>query len=92
MPELSQRAQSFTESVIREMTRRNLALHGPERAVNFAQGFPDFPPPGEIVAAAVAALGGDYHQYSTTWGAPQLRAGNRRQAGAAMGSGRRPGP
>jgi len=28
--------------VIREMTRLNLALHGPEKAVNFAQGFPDF--------------------------------------------------
>jgi aminotransferase len=73
--ELSTRAGSFTESVIREMTRVNLALHGPERAVNFAQGFPDFEPPPEIVEAAQAALaaGGAYHQYATTWGAPALR-------------------
>jgi aspartate/methionine/tyrosine aminotransferase len=72
---LSLKASSFTESVIREMTRVNLALHGPERAVNFAQGFPDFDPPPEIVQAAQAALaaGGAYHQYATTWGAPALR-------------------
>jgi aspartate/methionine/tyrosine aminotransferase len=72
---LSARASSFTESVIREMTRVNLALHGPERAINFAQGFPDFDPPPEIVQAAHAALaaGGAHHQYATTWGAPALR-------------------
>jgi aspartate/methionine/tyrosine aminotransferase len=72
---LSRKAGSFTESVIREMTRLNLALHGPDRAVNFAQGFPDFDPPPELVEAAQAALtaGGPYHQYATTWGAPALR-------------------
>jgi aspartate/methionine/tyrosine aminotransferase len=72
---LSVKASRFTESVIREMTRVNLALHGPERAVNFAQGFPDFDPPPEIVRAAQEALaaGGAYHQYATTWGAPALR-------------------
>jgi aminotransferase len=72
---LSHKAGSFTESVIREMTRLNLALHGPDRAVNFAQGFPDFEPPAELVEAAHAALaaGGPYHQYATTWGAPALR-------------------
>ena len=53
---LSLKAGSFTESVIREMTRLNLALHGPEKAVNFAQGFPDFEPPAELVDAAHAAL------------------------------------
>jgi aspartate/methionine/tyrosine aminotransferase len=72
---LSLKASRFTESVIREMTRVNLALHGPERAVNFAQGFPDFEPPAEIVQAAHEALtaGGPHHQYATTWGAPALR-------------------
>src|SRR5919199_3168454 len=72
---LSLKAGSFTESVIREMTRLNLALHGPERAINFAQGFPDFDPPPAIVEAAHSALtaGGPYHQYATTWGAPALR-------------------
>jgi aspartate/methionine/tyrosine aminotransferase len=73
--EVSARAGSFAESVIREMTRVNLALHGPERAINFAQGFPDFEPPPAIVEAAQRALaaGGPYHQYATTWGAPALR-------------------
>jgi aminotransferase len=72
---LSVKADRFTESVIREMTRLNLALHGPEKAVNFAQGFPDFEPPPGVVEAAQAALaaGGAYHQYATTWGAPALR-------------------
>jgi aminotransferase len=72
-PQLSLKAGSFTESVIREMTRLNLALNGPEKAINFAQGFPDFPPSPEIVAAAHRALDDGYHQYATTWGAPQLR-------------------
>jgi aspartate/methionine/tyrosine aminotransferase len=85
--ELSLRAGSFTESVIREMTRRNLARHGPERAVNFAQGFPDFEPPREIVEAAHAALsdGGAYHQYATTWGAPALRGAIAQKKSAEWG-------
>lgn len=72
MPRLSRKAESFTESVIREMTRLNLALNG-ERAVNFAQGFPDFESPKEIVEAAQRALSDGFNQYATTWGAPQLR-------------------
>ena len=72
-PILSRKAESFTESVIREMTRLNLALNGAEKAVNFAQGFPDFPPSAEIIEAAKKALDDGYNQYATTWGAPQLR-------------------
>ena len=71
---LSLKAGSFTESVIREMTRLNLQLNGAERAVNFAQGFPDFETDPRIVDAAVRALKDGYNQYATTWGAPQLRA------------------
>jgi aminotransferase len=74
VPRLSRKAESFSESVIREMTRLNLALNGPARAVNFAQGFPDFPPTPEIVEAAKKALDEGFNQYATTWGAPQLRA------------------
>jgi aspartate/methionine/tyrosine aminotransferase len=72
---ISAKAGRFTESVIREMTRINLARWGAERAINFAQGFPDFEPAPEIVEAAHHALeaGGSYHQYATTWGAPVLR-------------------
>jgi aminotransferase len=84
---LSAKAGSFTESVIREMTRLNLALHGPERAINFAQGFPDFEPSPEIVEAAQEALaaGGAYHQYATTWGAPALRQAVARKKSAEWG-------
>jgi aminotransferase len=82
---VSLKAQSFTESVIREMTRLNLAMHGPERAVNFAQGFPDFQPDPRIVEAAVRALHDGYHQYATTWGAPQLRQAIARKQSAAWG-------
>jgi aminotransferase len=67
---LSKRVQGFTESVIREMTRV-VAQHG---GVNLAQGMPNVPPPRELVAAAHAALDGDFHQYAITWGAPNLRA------------------
>ena len=72
-PTLSRKAESFTESVIREMTRHNLALNGPGKAVNFAQGFPDFPPSPDIIEAAKRALDEGFNQYATTWGAPQLR-------------------
>ncbi|MEA3199319.1 MAG: L-glutamine---4-(methylsulfanyl)-2-oxobutanoate aminotransferase [Thermoplasmata archaeon] len=68
-PRLSQRAGLFPESVIREMTRHANA-HG---AVNLAQGFPDWNPPAEVVAAAKEALDGPFNQYAITWGAPPLR-------------------
>src|SRR2546425_5890840 len=82
---LSLKAQSFTESVIREMTRLNLALHGPEKAVNFAQGFPDFDPDARIIDAAANALRAGYNQYATTWGAPQLRNAVARKQSASWG-------
>ena len=66
---VSLKAQQFTESVIREMTR--LALrHG---AVNLAQGFPDFAAPGEVKDAAVRAVQADINQYAITWGAREFR-------------------
>jgi len=68
-PKLSAKAERFTESVIREMTR--LALkHG---AVNLSQGFPDFPAPAEIKDAAKAAIDADINQYAITWGAKKFR-------------------
>jgi aspartate/methionine/tyrosine aminotransferase len=82
---LSLKAQSFTESVIREMTRLNLALHGPAKAVNFAQGFPDFDPDPRILDAAARALRDGFNQYATTWGAPQLRQAVARKYSAAWG-------
>ena len=70
MPESARRLNNFTESVIREMTRIS-DLHG---AINLSQGFPDFDPPPELVAAAHRALDDGFHQYSVTWGAPRFRA------------------
>ena len=67
------------------MTRLNLALHGPERAVNFAQGFPDFDPDSRILDAASRALRDGFNQYATTWGAPQLRNAIARRQSAAWG-------
>ena len=66
---LSAKAERFTESVIREMTR--LAMQ--YGAVNLAQGFPDFPAPAEIKEAARAAIAADVNQYAITWGAKPLR-------------------
>src|ERR1700751_1365654 len=66
---LSAKAEQFTESVIREMTR--LALK--HNAVNLAQGVPDFPAPAEIKEAARQAISDDINQYSITWGAKALR-------------------
>ena len=82
---LSLKAKSFTDSVIREMTRLNLQLNGPERAVNFAQGFPDFTTDSRILDAAAAALRDGFNQYATTWGAPQLRQAVARKQSAAWG-------
>ena len=81
----SLKAQSFTESVIREMTRLNLALHGPDKAVNFAQGFPDFEPDPRILEAAARALRDGHNQYATTWGAPVLRQAIARKYSSAWG-------
>lgn len=65
----AQRASTFQESVIREMTRVANA-HG---AINLAQGFPDFPMPEPMKDAACAAIHGDINQYAITWGTPALR-------------------
>ena len=66
---MSARATTFTESVIREMTR-HAAAHD---AVNLAQGFPDFPCPPELKEAAKAAIDADVNQYAITWGARDFR-------------------
>ena len=42
-------------------------------AVNLSQGFPDFPAPDEIKAAACEAIRADVNQYSISYGAPALR-------------------
>jgi len=66
---ISAKAEQFTESVIREMTR--LAMK--HNAVNLSQGFPDFAAPAEIKEAARQAIADDINQYAITWGAKPLR-------------------
>ncbi|HEX9712808.1 MAG TPA: aminotransferase class I/II-fold pyridoxal phosphate-dependent enzyme [Actinomycetota bacterium] len=66
---VSKKASSFTESVIRDMTR--LALQ--HDAINLAQGFPDFAAPAEIKVAAARAIADDINQYAITWGAKSFR-------------------
>jgi aspartate/methionine/tyrosine aminotransferase len=66
---ISQKAEQFTESVIREMTRQ-ANLYG---AINLSQGFPDFAAPEEIKLAACDAIMADVNQYAITWGAKRFR-------------------
>jgi aspartate/methionine/tyrosine aminotransferase len=66
---ISAKAEQFTESVIREMTR--LAMK--HNAVNLSQGFPDFAAPAEVKEAARQAISDDINQYAITWGAKPLR-------------------
>jgi len=65
----AQRTHRITESVIREMTR--LALR--HKAVNLAQGFPDFPAPQIVKDAARQAIAEDVNQYAITWGSKRFR-------------------
>jgi aminotransferase len=65
----SERALSFTESVIREMTRLALA----HDAINLSQGYPDFAAPEELKEAARQAIADDINQYPLTWGAEPFR-------------------
>ena len=70
MPATAIRLAAFTESVIRGTTR----LANQHGAINLSQGFPDFNPPEEILAALEIATRGNCHQYAVTWGAPRFRA------------------
>jgi len=66
---VSQKAASFTESVIREMSRE-AAKYG---AVNLGQGFPDWPAPTDIKQKAKDAIDDDHNQYAITWGVKGFR-------------------
>ena len=66
---ISKKAASFTESVIREMSRE-AAKYG---AVNLGQGFPDFAAPEDIKRKAEQAIADDFNQYAITWGTKDFR-------------------
>lgn len=72
MKELSNRTATFTDSVIRRMTR----ISNKYGAVNLSQGFPDFDPPAQLLNS-LSTIATDpkplYHQYSITWGSQTMR-------------------
>jgi len=69
MKELARITETFTESVIREMTRICDAVGG----YNLSQGFPDFESPKAIKEAAIKAINEGWNQYPVTFGEPELR-------------------
>lgn len=69
MKELSKRTKTFTDSVIRRMTR----IANQYDAINLSQGFPDFDPPKEILNRLEQVAHEDYNQYAITWGAQDFR-------------------
>ena len=80
MPKLSDRVQTFTDSVIRRMTR----ISDEYGAINLSQGFPDFDPPKPILDALAKVAYEGPHQYSVTYGAENLREALARKASKAM--------
>ena len=69
MKPLSHRTATFTDSVIRRMTR----ISNQYGAVNLSQGFPDFEPPKQILDRLAEVTKENFHQYSLTWGAQNFR-------------------
>ena len=69
MPKLSERVGTFTDSVIRRMTR----ISNQYGALNLSQGFPDFDPPREMMDALAKVAYDGPHQYAVTFGAQNLR-------------------
>ena len=69
MQPLSHRTTTFTDSLIRRMTRVSLQYN----AVNLSQGFPDFNPPKEITDRLREISDVGPHQYALTWGAQNFR-------------------
>lgn len=69
MKELSKRTKTFTDSVIRRMTR----IANQYDAINLSQGFPDFDPSKEILNRLEQVAHEDFNQYAITWGAQNFR-------------------
>lgn len=69
MQELSKRTETFSDSVIRRMTR----VSDEYGAINLSQGFPDFDPPKELTDRLAEVAGEGPHQYAVTWGAQNFR-------------------
>ena len=81
MPQLSNRVNTFTDSVIRRMTR----ISDEYGAINLSQGFPDFDPPKAMLDALAKAAYAGPHQYSVTFGAENFRDALAKKQGKAIG-------
>ena len=69
MPKLSDRVGTFTDSVIRRMTR----ICNKYDAINLSQGFPDWDPPKEMLDSLAKTAYTGPHQYAITFGAKNFR-------------------
>ena len=69
MPKLSNRVGTFTDSVIRRMTR----ICNKYDAINLSQGFPDWDPPKEMLDSLAKTAYTGPHQYAITFGAKNFR-------------------
>ena len=65
MPELSRRVQTFTDSVIRRMTRINNMTPG---SINLSQGFPDFDGPAWLQERLAYHVAQGANQYAPMTG------------------------
>ena len=74
---LSKRVGTFTDSVIRRMTR----ISNEYNAINLSQGFPDFDPPKKLMDVLADIAHNGPHQYSITFGAQNLREALARKHG-----------
>ena len=81
MPKLSNRVDTFTDSVIRRMTR----ICNQYGAINLSQGFPEFDPPREITDALAEVAKKGPHQYAVTYGAQNFREALAEKQGKAIG-------
>ena len=81
MPQLSNRVETFTDSVIRRMTRISDACG----AINLSQGFPDFDPPKPILDALAYVAYHGPHQYSVTFGAENFREALAKKVSGSLG-------
>ena len=81
MPKLSNRVDTFTDSVIRRMTR----ICNQYGAINLSQGFPEFDPPKEITDTLAEVAKKGPHQYAVTYGAQNFREALTEKQGKAIG-------
>ena len=80
MKELSNRTATFTDSVIRRMTRISIKYG----AVNLSQGFPDFDPPKQLLDALARTAYAGPHQYAVTFGAQNFREALAKKTSSAL--------